>query len=141
MKPWIKKSINRKNKMKQRIIFMILILAMAASGPAFSQGEKERLDPSAFKMPQRPGAIFSHDDHTQEVQISDNCAICHHVYENKKLVPDESSEDNACSDCHSLQPSSENGISLVNAFHKRCRQCHFASKKGPVLCGQCHIKK
>jgi len=120
---------------------MILILAMATSGKGFAQGDQERLDPAAFKMPQRPGAIFSHDDHTQKTQILDDCAICHHVYANKKLVPDQSSEDNACSDCHCLQPSPENGISLVNAFHKRCRQCHFVSGKGPVLCGQCHIKR
>ena len=127
--------------MKQRIIFMILILAMAASGKAFAQEDQERLDPSAFNMPQRPGAIFSHDDHTQKPQIADDCAICHHVYENKNLVPDESSEDNACSDCHSLHPSPENGIPLVQAFHKRCKECHYASGNGPVLCGQCHIKR
>lgn len=120
---------------------MILILALTTTAPAFAQGEPERLSPSAFKMPQRPGAIFSHDDHTQMAQISDDCTICHHVYANKTLVPDQSSEDNACSDCHSLQPGPENTISLVNAFHKRCRECHYASEKGPVLCGQCHIKR
>ncbi len=141
MKPWKKKSTYRDNKMKQSIIFIILILAMTTPGTAFSNGEQERLDPSAFNMPQRPGSLFSHDDHTQMENISDDCAICHHVYENKTLVPDESSEDNACSDCHSLRPSPENGISLVQAFHKRCKECHYASENGPVLCGQCHIKR
>lgn len=141
MKPWKKKSTDRKNKMKQWKILMMFILALATSGIAFSQGEQERLNTLAFEMPRRPGAVFSHDDHTQTTEISDDCAICHHVYANKTLVPDESSEDNACSDCHSLQPDRKNSISLVNAFHKRCKECHYDLGKGPVLCGECHIKK
>jgi hypothetical protein len=123
---------------------MIIILTMITPGAAFSQveqNEQERLGTDAFEMPVRPGAVFDHDDHNENAKIADDCAICHHVYENKKLVSDESSEDSACSDCHGLNPSLENGIPLVRAFHTRCRECHFTAGKGPVLCGQCHIKK
>lgn len=127
--------------MKQPIIFMILILVLVGPGPVFSRDEQERLDVSSFEMPQRPGAVFDHDDHNENAGILDDCAFCHHVYDNKKLVSDESSEDNSCADCHGLKPVQENGISLMRAFHKRCRDCHFNSGKGPVLCGQCHIKK
>jgi hypothetical protein len=129
--------------MKQKIIFMVLILMMVTQGAAFSneQKEKERLGTDAFEMPARPGAVFAHDDHNENAGIEDDCAICHHVYENKKLMADQSSEDSACSDCHSLNQSPANGMPLVRAFHTRCRQCHFNSGKGPVLCGQCHIKK
>ena len=118
---------------------MVLILIMGLSGDAFSQDE--RLSTSAFKMPRRPGTVFAHDDHNEKAGISDNCALCHHVYKNKKLVPDESSEDMACSDCHGLKSAPENGIPLMQAFHEQCKACHFKSGKGPVLCGQCHIKK
>ena len=132
------------NKMKP-LFFMMLILAlvmvMVIPGAAFSQGEQERLDTSAFEKPRRPGAIFAHDDHNEKANLEDDCAICHHVYANKQLVPDESSEEDACSDCHGLKSSLENNIPLVRAFHGRCRECHFDSGKGPVLCGQCHIKK
>lgn len=120
---------------------MIWILMMVAAGVVFSQEEQERLGTSAFEMPRRPGVVFAHDDHNEKAGISDDCAVCHHVYENKILVTGESSEDKACSDCHGLKPGPENSISLVRAFHGRCKQCHFNSGKGPVLCGECHIKK
>lgn len=127
--------------MKQRIIFIIFTLIMGITGAAFSQGDPERLSISAFETPRRPGAVFSHDGHNEKAGISNNCAVCHHVYENKKQVPDESSEDRQCSDCHALKSSPENSIALLPAFHRQCRECHFNSGKGPVLCGQCHIKR
>ncbi|MDA8136624.1 MAG: cytochrome c3 family protein [Desulfobacteraceae bacterium] len=127
--------------MKQRIFLMVFILIVGISGLVFSREDQERLDPSAFERPRRPGAVFSHDGHNEKAGLSDNCALCHHVYENKQLVEGESSEDKACSDCHGLKSGPENGIPLVRAFHARCRECHFDSGKGPVLCGQCHMKE
>ncbi len=128
--------------MKPKIILFAMILLAALSCMAFSaQEEIERMDTSTFETPRRPGAVFAHDDHNEAAGLEDNCAICHHVYENGKLVEDESSEDSPCSECHGISAGPENGISLVNAFHKRCRDCHFDAGKGPVLCGQCHRKE
>jgi hypothetical protein len=150
--------------MKPKILVIVLILLLITAWGAFSsQGkasdqvqdkdneqtleqtleetlELERLDISAFEKPRRPGAVFIHDDHNEMAEL-DDCAICHHVYEDNILVADESSEDYSCSECHGLLPGPDNPVSVSMAFHKQCRDCHFDSGKGPVLCGQCHIKE
>lgn len=126
--------------MKQTVFFMGFMLCLFTAVYAFSNTEIERLDNSAFEKPHRPGAVFSHDEHNETAEIED-CAVCHHVYEGKKLVEDESSEDSLCSDCHSLKATPENSVPLSVAFHNRCKTCHFEANKGPVLCGECHIKK
>lgn len=119
---------------------MILFIAVCAYSGMEDGVEPERLDTGAFEKARRPGAVFSHDDHNDTAGI-DDCAVCHHVYDGKTLVPDESSEDSPCSDCHALKASAENSVSLSVAYHKRCKDCHFDSNKGPVLCGECHIKE
>jgi len=125
--------------MKQTIVFMVFILFLCAAAIGFSDNELERIDTSVFEKPHRPGAVFVHDDHNEMAEIED-CAVCHHVYEGDKLLADESSEDTPCSDCHGLKADLENSVSLAVAYHKRCKTCHFDSNKGPVLCGECHIK-
>ncbi|WP_027179715.1 acidic tetraheme cytochrome c3 TmcA [Maridesulfovibrio bastinii] len=107
--------------------------------PAFSQEDITTLFDPAFKVHQRPAAVFNHDVHNEKAGI-DDCAVCHHVWEDGKLVPDESSEDQKCSDCHKVKPESGK-TSLRNAFHKRCTDCHLKMKKGPVTCAGCHPKE
>ena len=133
--------------MKFKILMLTLILLLITAWGVFSGQDQpsdpqkfERLDNTVFNTPRRPGAVFSHDDHNEAAGL-DDCAVCHHVYENGKLVADESSEDSSCSECHALLPSSDNRFSLSVAFHKRCKDCHVESGKGPLLCGQCHIKE
>ena len=131
--------------MKHKIIFMGFILVLFTAVYGFSiagsaEDQTDRIDTSAFKNPHRPGAVFMHDEHNEKAEIED-CAVCHHVYDGKKLVKDESSEDSACSDCHSLSGNTENTIPLSVAFHSRCKTCHFERNKGPVLCGECHKKE
>ncbi len=130
--------------MKKKIIFYTLIFLVTAALSAFcvqeSVDEPERLDPSAFENPRRPGAVFEHDEHNETAELED-CAVCHHVVEDGKPVEDESSEDSPCSECHGVMADSDNKVSLVNAFHQRCKDCHFDAGKGPVLCGQCHKKE
>lgn len=98
-----------------------------------------RMDTSAFDQLRRPAAVFDHDAHNEAAQV-DDCAVCHHVWENGKLVPDESSEDSPCSDCHGLTAGADNPMPLVNAFHTQCRSCHVQQGKGPLLCAECHKK-
>lgn len=133
--------------MKYKFLILTLILLLIPVWGAFSGQEQpsdtqklERLDNSVFHKTRRPGAVFSHDDHNEKAGL-DDCAVCHHVYEKGILVADESSEDSPCSECHALVPEPDNRFSLSVAFHKRCRDCHFESGKGPVLCGECHIKE
>jgi len=134
--------------MKAKILILTLTLLLITAWTVFSGQEQdsdnsielERLDTSSFENLRRPGALFSHDEHNEAAELED-CAVCHHVWEGGTLVADESSEDSSCSECHGLLPDQDNRFSLSVAFHKRCRDCHFDSGKGPVLCGQCHKKE
>jgi len=125
----------------KRLIFISAVLLIISAFYAYSGEDTPTVDNTVFEHPQRAAAVFDHDDHNEKAMMTDDCSVCHHVYENRQKVEDESSEDSACSECHSLKPTSENAIPLRMAFHKRCKECHFESNKGPVLCGECHIKK
>ena len=50
----------------------------------------------------RTSVPFEHDTHNENADIYE-CNLCHHVYEDGKLLEDESSEDSSCSDCHDLE--------------------------------------
>ncbi len=121
-----------------RRYLLIIIIVFGISSIVLSNQESV-IDRSVFKNPQRSSALFNHDDHNEKAELED-CAICHHVYEDKKLIEGESSEDDACSSCHPLKRTEKNDFSIRTAFHKRCKNCHFKVSKGPVLCGECHKK-
>ena len=106
---------------------------------AYSQ-EDEMLvvDNKVFENPQRPAAAFRHDEHNENAAIEE-CNICHHIYEDGKLLEDESSEDQLCSECHDLTASG-NQPALRKAFHINCKGCHKKNGKGPIMCGECHKK-
>lgn len=133
---------------KTKIIsFQLLLIFLAVTCIALAQTkgkaeyQLERMSTDSFSHIQRPASVFSHDDHNAEAELEEDCSICHHVYEGKELLEEESSEDTPCSDCHSLKPTPENSIALRTAFHTRCKSCHFEQAKGPVLCGECHIRR
>lgn len=111
-------------------IFLIL--------PALSQEEMAVIEDDGFQKRQRPPAVFKHDDHNQLAEI-ETCNECHHIYDNGKKQEDESSEDQLCSECHT-EKSSGNQPGLKKAFHLNCKGCHQAKKKGPIMCGQCHVR-
>jgi hypothetical protein len=118
-------------------IFSITITAMSlGSDDADTWGT---MDNSFFEHAQRPAALFEHDLHNELAELEADCAVCHHLYEDGKLVEGESSEDSFCSDCHGLKKTPDNSVSLRAAYHKRCKDCHINEKKGPVMCGECHI--
>ncbi len=120
-------------------IFCSVVVCVAlCSAPAFSQ-EDTVLKVEAFGTLERPISVFDHDTHNEKAEIED-CAACHHVYQDGKLVEGESSEDQACSDCHTLKAQgTQPGLRM--AYHRQCKECHVAKKKGPVACGECHVKK
>jgi len=110
-------------------------LALAQSLSLWA-GEASVFKTEALGVLTRPVAVFDHDAHNEKAGI-DNCAVCHHVYEKGKLVPGESSEDKACSDCHTRN-SQGHQPGLRMAYHNLCGGCHKEKAKGPVACGQCH---
>lgn len=115
------------------VVFLGLILCGVA---AFSQEDMVVVDNRYFNDPQRSDALFEHEVHNETAGI-DDCATCHHVYEDGVLVADESSEDYSCSECHA---DSDDGAvpNLRKAFHLRCKGCHLQNEAGPVMCGECH---
>lgn len=120
------------------IAVSLLIGIVLAFTTAFSQEDMTVVDNAAFDNPQRTPSVFVHDEHNETAGI-DDCAECHHVYADGERVEDESSEDQSCSDCHSLK-GDDDQPSLIKAFHGNCKGCHQEQEKGPILCGECHIK-
>ena len=121
-------------------IFASMLLTLLIYVSAHSQEDMVMINNDPFNSPQRPPAVFHHDEHNDAAEI-EMCSECHHVYdENGKLLKDESSEDQACSDCHELEASGRK-LSLMKAFHTNCKGCHLKKKNGPVMCGQCHVRR
>ncbi|MBF0230270.1 MAG: cytochrome c3 family protein [Desulfamplus sp.] len=100
----------------------------------------------------RPFVCFQHDTHNEKAGV-ENCDRCHHLYDEQgKRLEGQTSEGQSCSECHAGNSSSNNGssaglensrklnIDLAVKYHKLCRDCHLAEKKGPVVCGGCHKK-
>ena len=106
--------------------------------PAFSQEDMEVVDNEGFSKKQRPPVIFRHDEHNEIAQIED-CNECHHVYENGEKLEDESSEDLSCAECHDEKGDGDTP-GLKKAFHSNCKGCHLEQKKGPIMCGKCHVR-
>jgi hypothetical protein len=123
---------------------VVVVWALAAFGmffivTAWSQEGMQVVSSEAFIKAQRPEAVFSHDAHNEKARI-ENCSQCHHVYEDGKLVEDQSSEDRRCSDCHGLEDAGRQP-GLMKAFHLNCKGCHQEQNKGPVMCGECHVRR
>lgn len=110
---------------------------------------------SASSENQRPSVRFPHETHMGEF----GCLDCHHKYENGENVleedalmdiePDEEivldmgasagevDGEIKCLACH----TDGKRIEGMEAFHDMCMGCHKTSKKGPALCGECHINQ
>ncbi|UCF94180.1 MAG: cytochrome c3 family protein [Desulfobacterales bacterium] len=124
---------------KPRCIIASVMVSLFILAAVRAQDEMMVVNDPAFKDLRRPPAVFRHDEHNETAQIED-CNECHHVYDEAgQLVEDESSEDQRCSDCHELQASGDKPA-LMKAFHLNCKGCHQEKKKGPVMCGQCHVR-
>jgi len=126
--------------MKKAAVFIFAIVVVSAFlfVSAYSQEEMTSVDSSVFTKPERTPSIFRHDEHNEKAGIEE-CNECHHVYEDGKMLEDESSEDQRCSDCHEFK-SSGSTPALMKAYHVNCKGCHLKQKKGPTMCGECHLK-
>jgi cytochrome c553 len=119
-------------------IFVLVLVSVFIFVSAYSQEDMIVVDNSVFDNPQRVPSVFEHDKHNETSEVED-CSECHHVYEDGKKVEDESSEDQSCSECHEKE-ASDNKPALMKAFHMNCKGCHQENKKGPVMCGECHVR-
>jgi hypothetical protein len=126
--------------MKKHLLLILILPALWALpiSPALSQEDMQVVDEDGFQTRRRPPAVFRHDLHNEAAEIEE-CNECHHLYEDGQKLEDYSSEDQLCSDCHSEQTSgSQPG--LRKAFHLNCKGCHLEKKRGPVMCGECHVR-
>jgi hypothetical protein len=121
------------------VVGAMVVMGMLFIVNAWSQEDMKAVASDAFNKPQRPAAVFPHDAHNERAKI-ENCNQCHHVYEDGKLVEDESSEDRRCSDCHGIEDAGRQP-GLMKAFHLNCKGCHQDQKRGPVMCGECHVRR
>ncbi len=126
--------------MRKRLGFILIASALTVFFflPAYSQEDMEVVDNEGFNKKQRPPAVFRHDEHN-EMALIEECHECHHIYENGEKLEDESSEDQSCSECHDEKGSGDQ-LGLKKAFHTNCKGCHHENKKGPIMCGQCHVR-
>jgi len=127
--------------MKRRfpVILVIAIIPFLMIIPALGQEDMVVVEGDSFEDQRRPAAVFRHDDHNETAEIEE-CNECHHVYENEEKVADESSEDQRCAECHT-EEALDNQPGLRMAFHLNCKGCHQSKKQGPVMCGECHVRK
>ncbi len=126
--------------MKKSAVFILTLISFSVFifVSAYSQDEMEFVDNSVFENPERVSSVFLHDEHNEKAELEE-CNECHHIYEDEKLVEDESSEDERCSECHEMEASG-NMPALMKAYHTNCKGCHLEKNKGPIMCGECHIK-
>ena len=93
-----------------------------------------------FPKHTKPAVKFTHKEHHEKFKVK--CADCHHVYKDGKNVWKEGDKVDKCSSCHKT-PKKNDGkmLSMYNAYHKNCKDCHREMKKGPTKCNDCHPKK
>ncbi|MBT3311980.1 MAG: cytochrome c3 family protein [Desulfobacterales bacterium] len=106
--------------------------------PGMSQEDRIIMNHEELGIHSRPLVIFPHNDHEGLTE----CIRCHHDYD--EYMTNIGGDEGKCSDCHQATPGS-NPINLTKAIHIQCKSCHMKSaktnvNKGPVMCGQCHIR-
>jgi hypothetical protein len=116
----------------------------AATRPAPPAGPAAQRPKGEITLPAKLGAVtFDHENHAGTLGIE--CATCHHP--SQPQMP-QTSENQACRDCHAMSVTPPMKTSLQAAFHDRkgatgtCIDCH--KQKGasaPVKCLECHEKK
>ena len=128
--------------MNKRVLMIGLAVMLVMSGFAamsgFSQDNINFVRDSAFGVRIRGMVPFVHDEHNEKAGTED-CTLCHHVYEDGERLEFETSEDLECSECHMAGGKDE--MDLMRAYHLNCKGCHEERKAGPVMCGECHLEK
>ncbi|MFH1138814.1 MAG: cytochrome c3 family protein [Pseudomonadota bacterium] len=128
---------------KRTIIIWAAVIALVVLGPPrliFSEDGSVVFNLEAFPRQERPTAAFDHDAHMDYPKIDQNCYICHHLYEDGKLVEGKSSDDRSCVECHDPEAARDGAPRLLMAYHHACQGCHEKERQGPLACGECHKK-
>ncbi len=126
---------------KAKIIGLAMALLLLAALPAMSQEEAMTIggEEYGFEQFERAPVKFAHVLH-EDLEIVDGaCAPCHHdgKDDNGQFVE---ADPMACKDCHDEAGDADDATDLRTAYHKMCITCHEQAEKGPLTCGECHIK-
>ncbi len=118
-----------------------VLFSLFAVLSGFSQEDVKTVQDKAFnpRTMERTSVIFLHDAHNEKAKIGE-CNECHHEYKDGKKLEDASSEGTACSECHKSRDG-EDPLPLIRAYHLQCKGCHAEKRKGPVMCGECHVRE
>ena len=127
--------------MKGKCITVVLGGVIAAMMISILSAQPEKItleNVEAYKKKRRPPVHFPHEVHMAGDLA---CTDCHHRYENGKNILDESELEEGtpniqCRACHTTQSR----VNLRRAFHRQCIGCHRREKRGPRLCGECHMR-
>jgi len=134
--------------MKKRIIVFLVVLVFIFTGMAYATQTRSseivdimKIDNSGIFGTLTKGVVtFSHTKHNVDYEIK--CDSCHHIKKNKENIWQKGDKVQRCVECHkSPKENQDEMLSLYNAMHKGCRDCHRTYKKGPVKCDECHPKK
>jgi len=117
------------------IKLLLVVLVFAAFVPlAHSQDDAILLNHQGIGKHQRPLVEFNHKLHAEKL----DCARCHHDFD--AFRNNRGGEGQTCDSCHKKK-ADDGLLSLKDAFHFQCITCHQPLKKGPVTCGECHVRK
>ena len=106
-----------------RLAAMLTVALFAAA--AFAAAPEKAIVIDKIQKSKAP-VTFDHKSHGAL-----KCVQCHHKGEPGK--------EQKCSACHGDKADGKK-LELKEAFHKHCRDCHKAEKKGPQACNDCHRK-
>lgn len=121
-----------------KVVFALILLAIFVTS-AFSQDAVIELNSDGLGGHERPLVQFTHEQHANILE----CLRCHHNFDQYRN--NKGSEGQPCSDCHA-KAAGDNPVPLQEAFHTQCKRCHEqtltkGTASGPVMCGECHLKK
>lgn len=131
----------KKNTLKiaASMLTIIALVIVYMAPVAFSQDDMTHIPVDAFSKLERPQVAFEHDAHNEKAEV-DDCVICHHsANDDGTQNIEDSSEGESCESCHAVERD-DDGTPLMRAYHKQCIGCHEEQAKGPVACGECHVK-
>lgn len=116
--------------------FALLLTCVTGS---FAQDAEIALKSAELGVHQRPIVNLTHEKHSAVI----DCVRCHHDLD--QFGNNKGSEGQSCSECHPKRAGA-NQVPLREAFHTQCKACHQqlrlrGTPSGPVMCGECHIRK
>lgn len=127
--------------MNAKIMLITLAAVLLVPAMVYSQFDIKYISQEPFGDDvERPKVYFPHDRHNKlaEIDGDEHCSMCHHMWEDGKLVEDDNSAGIPCSDCHKVGYEHKGAPELTNAYHQQCMGCHDDMGRGPITCGECH---